>query len=242
MWMILSDPVQKLRIKLKNYETRRIPKIKKKLYDGQLGIGDMFDHCDSVCYILYFNPFNIKYMFDLFKKRKKISTGISPIEEIPLKTKVREDMDNGTFLKGYDEVKNLRFKDLEITESKTSGSDNFRFTDEDIEIMKNLSIENQTGYVSYSDYLADSISNSISYGGSVSSPLGNLSSGTIKIDGFVDPFSDYPAVMFDTDEIINDPNLVSIGKSSKTGQHIYRYLGKGSKDLDNIGIPFSELI
>jgi hypothetical protein len=195
----------------------------------------MFHRCDPVRYILYFNPFKIKYMFDLFKKKKKISNEINLIEEIPLKMKVKEDMDNGTFLKGYDEVKNLRFRDLEIPEANES--DTFSFTAEDIRIMEKLSMEHQTGHISYSE-----IDNSISYRESVSSPLNNLSSGTIKIGGFVDQFKDYPAVMFDTDEIINDLNLVSIGRSTKTGQHVYRYLGNGSKDLDNIGIPFSELI
>jgi len=178
-------------------------------------------------------------MFNIFKSKKKIT---DEIKEIPLKIKVKEDIDNGTFLKGFGDVKNVRFKDLEIIDRKTGDLDTFKFMEDDLKIMETLSVDHQTGHISYSDYIANSIDNSISYSEVISSPLSNLSSGTMRIGGYIDPFKDYPAVMFDTEEILNDPNLVSIGRSRVTGQHVYRYLGNGSKDLDNIGIPFSELI
>jgi hypothetical protein len=51
-----------------------------------------------------------------------------------------------------------------------------------------------------------------------------------------------PTVMFETDEIINDPSLVSIGRSRVTGQHVYKYLGDNARTLNDIGIEWSELI
>jgi hypothetical protein len=51
-----------------------------------------------------------------------------------------------------------------------------------------------------------------------------------------------PTVMFETDEIINDPSLVSIGRSRATGQHVYKYLGDNARGLDDIGIEWNELI
>jgi hypothetical protein len=66
-------------------------------------------------------------------------------------------------------------------------------------------------------------------------------SGTSGPIGTIGPVG-FPTVMFETDEIINDPSLVSIGRSRVTGQHVYKYLGDNPRTLNDIGIGWNELI
>ena len=169
-------------------------------------------------------------MLSIFKKKKSLDS--KPLEEIVVvkknKSSVAEMMNTGSFIGKYERVEKMHFTDVTISEYNEP-TYNYPLTDEDVIISK------KSGGLSYSDYIAENIK-----------LVGQLgTNGPIcgkQNESLYSPYSNLPTVMFETDEIINDPNLVSIGRSIVTGQHVYKYLGDNAMTLNNIGIGWNELI
>ena len=172
-------------------------------------------------------------MFSIFRKKKSVDP--KPLEEIVVikkgKPNIAEIMDSGSFIGKYESVEKRHFQDVVIEEYKEPVYESY-LTEEDAEISeKSVSIE-------YSEYIAENLDKAIRYSEYVAENIHVMTSTNTTVGIPVG----VPTVMFETDEIINDPSLVSIGRSRVTGQHVYKYLGDNVRTLNDIGIEWNELI